>query len=55
MIEKTGEYQIKVFRENGKLLMRLPNNGVISYDNRFGSLEETITIEGDYQIFPLEG
>lgn len=54
-MEKSAEFQFKVFRQNGELLLRLPGGSEISYDHRFGNLESTIITEGDYQIFPLEG
>jgi hypothetical protein len=53
-MEKSAEFQIRVFKQDGKLLMRLPGGKEIPYDNRFGNLQSTITTEGDYRIFPLE-
>ena len=53
-MEKSGEFQTKVFKKDGKLLMRLPGNGKeVPYDYRFDNLKDLK--EGDYQIFPSEG
>lgn len=54
-MEKSAEFQIKVFKQDGKLLMRLPGGEEIPYDHRFGNLESDIRKEGDYRIFPVEG
>lgn len=51
-MEKSAEFQIKVFKQDGKLLMRLPGGKELVYDDRFGNLE-SIILEGDYKIFPL--
>lgn len=54
-MEKSAEFQIKVFKQDGKLLMRLPGGEEIPYDYRFDNLEINDMKEGDYQIFPVEG
>lgn len=54
-MEKSAEFQIKVFKQDGKLLMRLPGGEEIPYDFRFGELDKDIYREGAYRIFPVEG
>lgn len=51
-MEKSAEYQIKVYKENDTLKMRLPGGNIILYDNRFGNLD--YIENGDYDIFPME-
>lgn len=51
MIEKTGSYETTVYKEDGKLMMRLPGVAPQPYDNRFGSLSLE---EGDLKTFPKE-
>ena len=38
MMEKSAEYQYMVYKQEGKLLLRLPGGEVIPYDNRFSDL-----------------
>lgn len=34
-MEKTADFQYKVFKQDGKLQLRLPGGKVIPYDHRF--------------------
>ena len=51
MMEKTGSYETTVYKEDGKLMMRLPGVASKTYDNRFGSLSLE---EGETKTFPKE-
>ena len=35
-MEKTGDYEINVYKQEGILLMRLPGGQTVPYDGRFG-------------------
>lgn len=34
-MEKTGDYEYRIFKKDGVLKLRLPGGEVIPYDNRF--------------------
>ena len=52
MIEKHGDSEIKVWKENGKLYMQLPGGSDIQhYDGRYGNLDDLE--EGIDKIFPI--
>lgn len=51
-MEKTGDYEIQVFKQDGKLMMRLPGGQVVPYDHRFP--DPPPLSEGDSIIKPLE-
>lgn len=53
-MEKSSEFQIMVYNENGELLMRLPGGFIQSYDNRFGDLSNLLCSHGKFEIYPLE-
>jgi len=49
-MEKTGDYEIHVYKQNGILLMRLPGGQTVPYDGRFGYPPLN---EGDSFIQPI--
>lgn len=51
-MEKTADYEYRVYKQDGKLLLRLPGGEVIPYDNRFADCPPLA--EGESFVKPKE-
>lgn len=51
-MEKTADYEYKVYKKDGKLILRLPGGREIPYDHRFPNCPDLM--EGEFYIVTKE-